>query len=340
MPEMSPTPEELAKEEEFRAKVAALAAAKSQEETPSLDRILLGAAFASLVIALSLWLATKGGIEGLVKSFSPSEPVPETVNPQVEADANFADYIERSLLRIDRQQKSSGNSTSGSLQVPAPPSPTELPKVPVSDTSNQNLSSLMLPLNRIADLIEAQAAKPPVTVPPTQVVIIPPSPPPTVVAAQPSPAAKAQPSPQPAPAAKAQPSPQPAPAAKAQPSPQPAPSPVAKAQPSAESAKSPAQPEAETAAAAAPEPEAKPEPQPVASVEQKPETQAVVLPPPPPVAVPTIAVSTAPNYTHTLVGLLELGDRSAALFEINGVARRDLCRRKHRRERLDVGRSV
>jgi Tfp pilus assembly protein PilP len=34
------------------------------------------------------------------------------------------------------------------------------------------------------------------------------------------------------------------------------------------------------------------------------------------------AVSSAPTSAHTLVGILELGDRSAALFEVDGVARR------------------
>ncbi len=32
--------------------------------------------------------------------------------------------------------------------------------------------------------------------------------------------------------------------------------------------------------------------------------------------------SADPGAVHTLVGILELGERSAALFEINGVARR------------------
>jgi Tfp pilus assembly protein PilP len=34
------------------------------------------------------------------------------------------------------------------------------------------------------------------------------------------------------------------------------------------------------------------------------------------------AVSSGPTSAHTLVGILELGDRSAALFEVDGVARR------------------
>ena len=47
-------------------------------------------------------------------------------------------------------------------------------------------------------------------------------------------------------------------------------------------------------------------------------------PPPPSVAAPSSPVSSAPAPTpkHTLVGLLELGARSAALFEVNGVTQR------------------
>ena len=45
---------------------------------------------------------------------------------------------------------------------------------------------------------------------------------------------------------------------------------------------------------------------------------------------PTAAITTTPSAipsqavgsNHTLVGILELGDRSAALFEVEGVARR------------------
>ena len=52
---------------------------------------------------------------------------------------------------------------------------------------------------------------------------------------------------------------------------------------------------------------------------------AVPAPPPPPsAATPSSPVSSAsaPTPKHTLVGLLELGDRSAALFEVNGITQR------------------
>jgi hypothetical protein len=43
---------------------------------------------------------------------------------------------------------------------------------------------------------------------------------------------------------------------------------------------------------------------------------------PSPVAPPAPSQDTAANPIHTLVGILELGDRSAALFAINGVSQR------------------
>lgn len=54
-------------------------------------------------------------------------------------------------------------------------------------------------------------------------------------------------------------------------------------------------------------------------------TTALAPVPLPPAAPGPAAAATAtalPTTTHTLMGLLELGDRSAALFEINGVTRR------------------
>jgi hypothetical protein len=55
---------------------------------------------------------------------------------------------------------------------------------------------------------------------------------------------------------------------------------------------------------------------PVASVPQT--APAAAAPPAPPTAAPNIAASA----THVLIGVLELGDRSAALFEISGTPQR------------------
>jgi len=305
LPKKMPSYEELAKQREEEAKAAALAVAKSKEESQSLERILLGGAFASLIISLSLLLIAKGGVEGVVKYFSPSQPeVKPEISPKVDPDAQFADYMERSLDLLNKQTKTTGNNQPSALpSVPAPPPASELPKVPVEASPTQNLSSILLPLNRIADLIEAQAARPPLTIPPAQVVLIPPSPQPVPVVVTYNPP--------PAPAPVAQPKPAPAPVTQSQPQAKPAPAPVAQSQP-------------QTKPAPAPVAQSQPEAQPKDKVqEQAQQPNVVPLPPPPPVMAPDqVSLRTIPNYTHTLVGVLELGDRSAALFEINGVARR------------------
>ena len=51
-------------------------------------------------------------------------------------------------------------------------------------------------------------------------------------------------------------------------------------------------------------------------------TQPSTPPPPPAVETSPTAQSALPVANHTLVGLLELGDNSAALFEINGITQR------------------
>ncbi|NES93869.1 MAG: hypothetical protein F6K32_01205 [Desertifilum sp. SIO1I2] len=59
-----------------------------------------------------------------------------------------------------------------------------------------------------------------------------------------------------------------------------------------------------------------------------PPTVAVMPAPPPPPSLPNVAVAPSPalppipEQVHTLVGVLELGDRSAALFEVEGATRR------------------
>lgn len=94
--------------------------------------------------------------------------------------------------------------------------------------------------------------------------------------------------------------------------------PVYPANPSSpESAATPASPEATSPSPAQPSPttaQATPEPSPIP-------------PPPPATVIPSVPVETAPPPSapvvkHTLVGLLELGERSAALFNIDGVTQR------------------
>jgi hypothetical protein len=54
-----------------------------------------------------------------------------------------------------------------------------------------------------------------------------------------------------------------------------------------------------------------------------PEPTPIPQPAPPPAETPVVATSVSkPAIKHTLIGILELGDKSAALFEINGTTKR------------------
>lgn len=92
----------------------------------------------------------------------------------------------------------------------------------------------------------------------------------------------------------------------------------------------PAPPPPRVATAPATAPAAAPAPAPAAAPAPSvaPPSVAVIPAPPPPPSQPNVAVApspvmpTIPESVHTLVGVLELGDRSAALFEVEGVTRR------------------
>ncbi len=267
----------------------------------SFDRILLGTAFASLLITLSLWLATRGGFNRLFAPDPVAVPANTPVSAQTQANIKFADYIQRSLTAIEQ------NTTQTiPLLPPFPETPIEnLPpiQVPSTDTPlGAETSNLIAAINRMADSIQEasnrtaalsnqvmqslqvqaqqqaqqqpQAAQPvqtptpggqtsgTVTVPPTQTAQTP--------QAEPQPTQQAQAAPEPAPS-------QPATASVSIPAPVIAPAPA-------------------------------PAPAPAASEQPTEEAAATVNP--------------SSAALHTLVGILELGDRSAALFEVNGVARR------------------
>ncbi len=326
-------------EKEAKAKLAQAQATK--KENQSLDKLLLGTAFASILVTVSLWLATRGGFDQILDYLGYVEKPDssaETLNPKAAADAKFADYIERSLKMIE--QKEATQKQQQLPGIPPAPSSNNLPKVPVSANPPIN-SSLLLPLNRLIDLMEAQLAKEPVTIPETKVVVIPPIP--TAVAVTP----KSEPSsPKPSAASASNASTEAAEnvqekseaeitakaevksetqakvdsssSAKAEAKTKPEPSGKTTAQD---------KPEPETTAQDKPEPEPEPEPETTAQAESKTETptQPVSLPPPPTAEIPVaeiIAASQVQSPINTLVGILELGERSAALFEIDGVARR------------------
>ncbi|MEM1168977.1 MAG: hypothetical protein AAGJ08_07865 [Cyanobacteria bacterium P01_H01_bin.35] len=321
------TPSQDAEKEE-KVKLAEAQVAKKENK---LDKLLLGAAFASILVTLSLWLVTRGGFDkilGYLGYIEKPDSSTETLNPKAAADAQFADYIERSLKMIEQKE-----ATQKEQQLPGiPPAPSnnDLPKVPVSANPPIN-TSLLLPLNRLVDLMEAQIAKEPVTISETKVVIVPPIP--TAVAVTP----KSEPSsPKPSAASASKASTEAAEnvqekseakiTAKAEVEPETQAKVDSSSSAKAE-AKTKPEPLAKTKVEDKPEAEAEAEPETTAKVESETETpkQPISLPPPPPAEIPlaeTIAASQVQSPINTLVGILELGERSAALFEIDGVARR------------------
>ncbi|NES65182.1 MAG: hypothetical protein F6K24_07910 [Okeania sp. SIO2D1] len=352
LPQKNTQPQEIDKEE--KAKLAKAEAEKKQSQ--SLDKLLLGAAFASILVTLSLWLVNRGGLNKILGYLGyvekPNESS-ETLTPKAVADKEFAEYIERSLQMIE-QKEATRKQQQQIPGIPPAPASNNLPTVPVPANQPTN-TSLLLPLNRLVDLMEAQVAKEPITIPETKVVVIPPVPTvvPSAVAAAPK-SAESSPKPSAASASNAsasaeaaenvterseatetaktetakveeKPKPETAKAEtaktetakveeKVQPTQEVAIKPEATSQPEASSQ---SQPETKAEAETQSETEAK-------SEESQAPTQPVQLPPPPAEipATSTVTESQVQIPINTLVGILELGERSAALFEVEGVARR------------------
>lgn len=308
---------------EKKEKVKLAEAQVEKKENPSLDKLLLGAAFASILVTLSLWLATRGGFDrvlGYLGYIEKPDSSAEKLSPKTVTDANFADYIQRSLKMIEQKE-----ATQKQQQIPGiPPAPSSynLPTLPVPANPPIN-TSLLLPLNRLVDLMEAQVAKEPLTIPKTEVVVIPPIP--TAVAVTPK---SEVPSPKLSAASVSKASTEAADGVQKKSEAQVTVKPEVKPRinrSSSEKAevKTKLKPPAKTTA------QAKPENNSELKLEAKPKIeipkQSVLLPSPIPVKTPAIK-TVVPNQiqtpVNTLVGVLELGERSAALFEIDGVARR------------------
>ena len=345
-----------------------------KKENRSLDKLLLGTAFASILVTLSLWLLTRGGFDKILSYLGYVEKPDEssqTLSSQ-EADAKFADYMERSLKMIEEKE-----ATQEEPQIPGiplPPSSSNLPRVPVSAAQPMN-TSLLLPLNRLVDLMEAQVAKETVTIPETKVVVIPPIPVAVAVTpksepSSPKPSAASAPKASTEAAKKVETKTEAQITAKAEvkgetkgtvnnsssakaakvetkPEGQIAPKVEVKAQTKgkvdsstsakAEKVETKAEVQPETQAqvdsSSSAKAEAEPKPQPSAKTpaQEKPASQtektvqSTPLPPPPSTKVSvteTVAANQVQTPINTLVGILELGERSAALFEVDGIARR------------------
>lgn len=273
---------------------------QKQKSGRLLDKLLLGGACASLVVLVGLLLWNRGDLQRfwiLVTGQTTEQIAPTPEQLKAEADAEFMAYMRRSLSAMQFEGEKATMPTpppavqNQSLPIPMPPPPVN---VTVNPTINNQPDSgnLTEVLNRIAIALERLTLT---GAPPTQTVKVPANPPggdPTAAAPKPG-----------APPAATQS------ANAANPAPAPAPSP----KPEAEAPK-PAPAAPEQPVASVPKPEAAP-PLP----EQPAETVASVQIEESPTAGPSSSESAA---IHTLVGIVEVGERSVALFEIDGASRR------------------
>ncbi len=254
------------------ARQVALETTQKHQSKQSFDRLLLGAAFGSLLLVLGLWLASRSGWVRLpVATTAGSTP---TATPKTAPDTEFSEYVQRSLEAIEQKKLPKPNA-----QLPGIPGVTPtgiLPNISISGAPPAT-AGLSTAVNRIADALEQAATQPGAPALPAQVVIIPP-------ATNPADPAQTAPASGRAVAVAGSASPNSSPVA---------------ASPSISGEPKILARESEPATAPAPAQPAAPQSQPAAP-----------------------AVSSAPTSAHTLVGILELGDRSAALFEVDGVARR------------------
>ena len=291
------------KDVEAIARQIALETTKKQQSKQSFDKILLGAAFGSLLLVMGLWLASRSGLVRLPAANTPQTPAASGLTAP---DTQFVEYVQRSLEAIDQKKAPLANPQLAG--VPGVATPGTLPSISISGAPPAT-AGLSTAVNRIADALEQAAAQPGAPAP--QVVVIPP---PAQVTVAPAPPAQVTVAAFPAPA------PAPAPAA-----PQTAaasPSPVAPASGRALAAAGTGT-RTPLAVAASPSPSESPQPKILArETEPAPAPAAAAQQSAPAPQQPAPAASSAPTSAHTLVGILELGNRSAALFEVDGVARR------------------
>ncbi len=267
------------------ARQVALETTKKQQSKQSFDRILLGAACGSLLLVMGLWLASRSG---LVRLPAASAPAGETATgtPKIVPDTQFVEYVQRSIVAIEQKKAPPANSQLAG--VPGVSTPGTLPSISISGAPPPT-AGLSTAVNRIANALEQAAAQPGAPALPAQVVIIPPAPvaaAPQTVAASPSPTAPVS--------------------GRA----------IAAAGTRAPLAASPSPSDSAQPKILARETEPAPAPAAGQSAPAAGQSAPVAVPPSAP------AAGTASISVHTLVGILELGDRSAALFEVDGVARR------------------
>lgn len=282
---LAPEPQRGEKDVEAIARQVALETTKKQQSKQSFDRILLGAACGSLLLVMGLWLASRSGLVRLRAAPAPETPAASGVTAP---DTQFVEYVQRSLEAIEQKKAPQPNPQLAG--VPGVATPGTLPSISISGAPPAT-AGLSTAVNRIADALEQAGAQPGAPAP--QVVVLPPPAQVTVAPAAPVAAAPAAPQ-----------------------TGSVSPSPTARA-----SGRAIAAAGTRTPLAASPSPSESPQPKILArETEPAPAPSVQQSAPAPEQSAP--AVSSAPTSAHTLVGILELGDRSAALFEVDGVARR------------------
>lgn len=293
---------------------------KPQQTGKSLEKWLLIAACASLGITLLLWVLGQGRLNSLLGNNSASTKATQAA----QKDLAFVDYMQQALDSID--QKSEGRKQVPVVPPAPPPSQPPLPVlVPGNLPQNSNrpnvLERVYIPVYPQPRIVYTNPASPAAK--------------PSPQAAAPSSATStAKASPTPKATSTAQISSTPKATSTAQVSPTPAVRPKPEAKPTSRPiAKAPTVPKLSAALPTqTASPTAKPttvaakpaaSPTPVAS-----ESPRVVAIPPSPTAQPTFrsrstqATASTPANPISLRGVLVLGDRSAAIFEIGGVPRR------------------
>jgi len=290
-PTPEPTDSKLTKAVETQ--VAPKSSSRPNRFSGSFEKFLLLAGFAFLGVSLLLLLASKKKLTLPLLQWLKPAPSPSVQKSQVsQSDAQFSKYMLRSLEVIDNKIKTKQQATippGGTSNTNPPPLPS--PNRPLASSQPQRvIERVYIPVYPPQN--PGTPVGPSSVVRPTVPTLSAPAPLPAVKPSVPSPASRRS-VPSPSPANKGS---GPSPLSTSRRS-VPSPSPVARRL-------VPASPKA-AAPAALP----------------------IALPPlpslPPSVMVPSAPVTQSPTSAtkHTLVGVLEQGDRSAAMFSVSGVTR-------------------
>ena len=287
VPQPNPEPSELKPVGSSEMVLAQTANTPATRSGWSFESFLWAAGIASLLGTIILLLIKQDRLTW-PWSLNPVASSSTQNNQVADSDAQFGSYMLRSLDVIDRktqanQQAVKATGGSGTTNLP-----------PVSDSGNSSAASNQTPTVLERVYIPVYPSQAPSAFPAPSAVGVRPSAPPPLRIAKPSaiaPARAVKPS-TPAPARAVKPS-TPAPAKAAKPS---TPAPAKAAKPSTPVPARAAKPSTPAPSAAAPAP-----------------AVGTTLP----VASPAVTAA-----KHTLVGLLELGEQSAALFDITGITQR------------------